>query len=81
METRGREWSDLSALQGMPNVARSPLELGERRGWMPLGASRRGHPCRPLVLRLLAPRTRRENKVLWLYTPQLVLICHGAPGP
>lgn len=32
METRGREWSDLSALQGMPNVARSPLEPGERRG-------------------------------------------------
>lgn len=32
METRGGEWSDVSALQGMPNVARSPLELGERRG-------------------------------------------------
>ena len=32
METRGGEWSDLSALQGMPNVARSPLEPGERRG-------------------------------------------------
>ena len=78
-EERGRNWSDMSAHQGMPKIASSNQKLGERHGTdfpsePPVGAN----TANTLILDFEPPGWERIN--FCCFTPlKSVVLCYSSP--